>query len=425
MNVLHSVEIKGLWGQKAANLILNRDVNFLIGPNGSGKTTIINTIVAALTADARALLQTPFEEVQIRLNQIGGSRRPSIRVVKQAGERSAIQYFLKSSANATPIEYRIEEPDDRLRYHLYNSWSHRFPSQIEIEHPFGPLRQALSELFDLTWLSIHRAKSFRRQNEEDAYDSTVDQKLGDLSNEFVRFFSGLSQAASQEMHRFQETVFLALLIENPEEMIRDAARPMDIKAEKDALAEIYNELNVSPEKFQSRMESHFKGVATAIGKFHKGKDFGANDFTMLIMNLRIQSIVQDWNEVTARQTEIFEPRNTFLSVIHGLMEGKKFEINDRNELTVKVNGNPLPLSSLSSGEKQMVIILGEALLQDRSPSIYIADEPELSLHVDWQEALVRNIRLINPEAQILFATHSPDIVGGYSKNLFDVKDYLQ
>jgi predicted ATP-dependent endonuclease of OLD family len=67
---------------------------------------------------------------------------------------------------------------------------------------------------------------------------------------------------------------------------------------------------------------------------------------------------------------------------------------------------------------------GEALLQEREHWIYIADEPELSLHVTWQEILTDNLRKINPNAQIIFATHSPDIVGSYQNRVFNLEDLL-
>ena len=77
-----------------------------------------------------------------------------------------------------------------------------------------------------------------------------------------------------------------------------------------------------------------------------------------------------------------------------------------------------------SGEKQLLIILGEALLQRSAPWVYIADEPELSLHVTWQESLVRNLKKVNPNAQIVFATHSPDIVSTYEDCVFDMEKIL-
>ncbi|MRE52090.1 AAA family ATPase, partial [Escherichia coli] len=64
----------------------------------------------------------------------------------------------------------------------------------------------------------------------------------------------------------------------------------------------------------------------------------------------------------------------------------------------------------SSGEKQLLIILSEALLQNGKRCLYLADEPELSLHVSWQEKIVNSIFEINKNVQIIFATHSPDVV---------------
>jgi predicted ATPase len=66
---------------------------------------------------------------------------------------------------------------------------------------------------------------------------------------------------------------------------------------------------------------------------------------------------------------------------------------------------------LSSGEKQLLILLSETLLQKEKPAVLIADEPELSLHVLWQERLITSLRALNPSGQIIVATHSPDIVG--------------
>ncbi|WP_236514203.1 AAA family ATPase, partial [Pseudomonas tremae] len=79
---------------------------------------------------------------------------------------------------------------------------------------------------------------------------------------------------------------------------------------------------------------------------------------------------------------------------------------------------------LSSGEKQLLIILGEALLQQSAPYVYIADEPELSLHVSWQEQLTGAISQLNRNAQIIFATHSPDIVGVHSESIIDMERLL-
>jgi len=73
----------------------------------------------------------------------------------------------------------------------------------------------------------------------------------------------------------------------------------------------------------------------------------------------------------------------------------------------------------------LLIILGQSLLQEYSNHVYIADEPELSLHVDWQEKLVSNLKNLNPNSQIIFATHSPDIVGNFYDSIIKVEEAIK
>ena len=75
---------------------------------------------------------------------------------------------------------------------------------------------------------------------------------------------------------------------------------------------------------------------------------------------------------------------------------------------------------LSSGEKQILILLTEALLTVDEPVVYIADEPELSLHVSWQEKLLGSLVRLGGQIQVIVATHSPDIAGNFMHNVIDL-----
>ena len=69
-----------------------------------------------------------------------------------------------------------------------------------------------------------------------------------------------------------------------------------------------------------------------------------------------------------------------------------------------------------------MILLTETLLQQKQPFVFIADEPELSLHIEWQRNLISSIRKLNPNAQIIFATHAPEIAGNYSTRLINMEN---
>lgn len=130
---------------------------------------------------------------------------------------------------------------------------------------------------------------------------------------------------------------------------------------------------------------------------------------------RIHTIVNEWSSVAKRQNEIENRKNIFFEILSVLFQHKKLSVNETNEIVVATeDGRQFPIELLSSGEKQLLIILGNALLlKENETHIYIADEPELSLHIEWQEKLVSSIRRLSPNAQIIFATHSPDIVGSF------------
>ena len=67
------------------------------------------------------------------------------------------------------------------------------------------------------------------------------------------------------------------------------------------------------------------------------------------------------------------------------------------------------LEQLSSGEKQMLLILTTVFLQEEKPNILLMDEPEISLHIGWQDRLISLIRKLNPQCQLILTTHSPNI----------------
>ena len=77
---------------------------------------------------------------------------------------------------------------------------------------------------------------------------------------------------------------------------------------------------------------------------------------------------------------------------------------------------------LSSGEKQILILLTQALLAENSPVVYMADEPELSLHIEWQAMLIDSLLELGGEIQVIVATHSPDIVSDYRESVIPLDD---
>ena len=104
---------------------------------------------------------------------------------------------------------------------------------------------------------------------------------------------------------------------------------------------------------------------------------------------------------------------------------KHVEIDKVRNLLVfrEQGGDVIELEMLSAGEKHLLYILLTVFLMDDKPTVLLMDEPELSLHIEWQEKLIKSIRLLNPKCQIILTPHSPSVfVSGWESKLVYIED---
>ncbi len=102
--------------------------------------------------------------------------------------------------------------------------------------------------------------------------------------------------------------------------------------------------------------------------------------------------------------------------------GKKM-VRTENEIRFTQIGETLLPYQLSSGEKQMLIILLTVLVEDGLPYVLFMDEPEVSLHIEWQKRLIELITELNPNVQIILTTHSPAVImSGWMDKVTEVSD---
>ena len=124
--------------------------------------------------------------------------------------------------------------------------------------------------------------------------------------------------------------------------------------------------------------------------------------------------------------EVKKQHNRFLEIIDILFAHTDKKVDrENNELMFLSGKNKLTPYQLSSGEKQMIVILLTVLIQDNNHSILFMDEPEVSLHLDWQRKLIQYIKELNPNVQIILATHSPGIIlEGWADKVSEMSDLI-
>ncbi len=102
--------------------------------------------------------------------------------------------------------------------------------------------------------------------------------------------------------------------------------------------------------------------------------------------------------------------------------GKKI-VRTENEIMFSQIGETLYPYQLSSGEKQILAILLTVLVQDNLPHVFFMDEPEVSLHIEWQKVLIDRIVELNPNVQVILTTHSPAVImNGWMDCVTEVSD---
>ena len=145
------------------------------------------------------------------------------------------------------------------------------------------------------------------------------------------------------------------------------------------------------------------------------------DYQVNIGNLIIEEL-QKGNLQAAQ--EFSAAKTKFQDIIDDLFKdtGKKI-VRTENEISFSQIGETLVPYQLSSGEKQMLVILLTVLVENNLPYVLFMDEPEVSLHIEWQQRLIETILDLNPNVQIILTTHSPAVImNGWMDRVTEVSD---
>lgn len=123
-------------------------------------------------------------------------------------------------------------------------------------------------------------------------------------------------------------------------------------------------------------------------------------------------------------TELTKPKKLFQDLIDELFAPTAKTIHrSSNEIFFNQYGETISPYMLSSGEKQLLVIMLTALVQECRPAVMFMDEPEISLHIEWQQRLITLVHTLNPKAQIILCTHSPAIImDGWLDAVTEIED---
>ena len=381
--MIRKLEVKGLNGRIKANLDFNEDLNIITGRNGSGKTTLLKLIWYLMSGNLeRIFLDIPFDYVSIVTDlfslNITHIDSEKVRFVSEENTFSKSVDFTVNVNPETDQEYteKLYELNVDIADAVKNSFF--FPTFRRIEGGFSRLSRRFVD--SGRYYRYHRATEM------------LQEEMSDLSN-----------SISVGDHKFIASI-----------STHDIVRLLTQKYAD--ISEKINELQANlSQKITKRIEDYS-------GNSSDFNTHESQDATPVLDD--IQKSVE---ETTKRRKDLLKPFSVLARLTQEILEyqqigvAEQFASSEDTEgitlgkgtegITLGVANEAIVSEKLSAGEKQMLSFLCYNAFSDNT-TIFI-DEPELSLHIDWQRLLLPTLLDQGTGNQFFIATHSPFIFSGY------------
>ena len=427
--IIDSVNIEGFWGNKKANAKFNQDVTIFIGLNGTGKTTFVNLIAAAISVDVSQLSNFQFDSISIKLiDRKDKRKRKTITISRQQyNENPALDiynYQIGSNHYQIITEARILKNINKNRQSVSRSFL------IHTREQSIKLKQYLGDLLELSQISVYR-QSHNQNLDNDPRQrlSDVDERLKQLLERFARYQLKLETKLNEISKKFQQQTVSSLLYNQEFDKLvanKSELKKIDLQKLSKDLYAAFSELGIKDKT--NNIEVHIEHIGKSIARLQEQGFSNVDDVLALPLIYRTNHIINSLTNSEEEKKQITKSRQEFFKILQQFMIGKSFHYDNKSgEFSFSLDEdtfNSFPWSNLSSGEKQLLIQFLEVLLQESKSVIFIADEPEISLHVKWQENLLSAIRGLNENAQLIIATHSPDIVADFGDKVIDMEEVI-
>jgi len=445
--LLESLEVK-LWDETPRQINFFSDVNFLIGPNGSGKTTVIRLINALVGADFQTMRALPFSNAKFTFRHTMDDSMRIIQIVRHAPNSLKLSDLFNSDLEISVSD--LLDADDLDTVSILStviSGRNKYGLHLDLwgteksEDPVAKLSGLLRSLVQATWLSVHRGTLKKQDGVTFNYDSTIDQRLADIGNRFNQFITEVDSRTKELSEEFQRQIFLNLTLKGETGQFDIASlREINLTAQHATMEGIFHHFQIDAVEYSQALSKHIGAAANAIAATRSEasedrslENLSPSQIISIASVVQTQRIIELWKKYQSENQIATATRDLLVKILNQYMPKKEAYISNQGQMlffSQRFPGDDQSYkdralfwpSELSSGEKQIYILFCEAALQRRNPVLYLLDEPELSLHISWQERLVESLRMLNPNAQIIAATHSPDVIADFTDLVHNLGD---
>lgn len=430
-NMLSKIIIENLHGRNSKiELEFKEGVNIIHGPNGAGKTTILHIISNALNGDFGRFSYLKFDTIKL----VFGKNKHITITKSENNKRPKIEYQIKGRLNSNG-----EKKNDTIDVNDFINKEERIFESIQERRGYFPSTD-LMEIFKRGNSIIPYAyyPAFRTMIEAWSYkdiytrgatrhaDKTIQARLlfgqftpilnfPSIIDIYEQFTRDLEKAIFQVGKKDSELLYQAII--NIAEVLtnRNQNNNTDIKVIiKDILDKIDTLENSTYTKNIYRNIDIYRKLKACFKNFNAENGYSEMGSVLTIYQELLKSRLSE-------QENAFADIKRYLDTVNSFFVDKSLDITsstvnfDENYGRIRVvyaNGTKSSLKELSSGERQIITLLYASTKLDSSQIILI-DEPEISLHLDWQETLMRKMTQQLKNNQIIVCTHSPVIASGY------------
>ncbi len=413
---LTEVNITGLFGSRDfAFRLEHKEPTLLTGSNGSGKSTLLRAINAIGTGEWRTLGNLPFESIELTFAHgthfyLRQESRLTVRLNDEPFEVSLedlevadymglpddlVSSMLPDVVSIGPGMYELRgrylDREDLAKY-LYQRGYIRFSEELAPLAKFVDMFHLLFVTDQRLVVSDQRLDGFRHRPARVANRTAADLAARELGRQMQ---AALSAYASESQRRDRDF---------PQRVVRAMASTDEIPV--------------------TRIEGLLKEVEKdrialqAVGLLPR--DLPADPFRDLpLHDPKVRPVIETWVQDTRAKFEVLadlrDRLTLFVDFLNQHYENKRVVAQSREGFRIEIDeGNSLVPSSLSSGEQQILVLAYEVLFKSEQETLVLIDEPELSLHVLWQDSFVEDLSRMGAvrNLQFILATHSPSLIGG-------------
>jgi predicted ATP-binding protein involved in virulence len=431
---IHTTKLFGLFDH-IVPLNMDERITIIHGPNGFGKTAILRLISALFNRQFSVLFELPFESFSLEFDD------GKTLTLKQPNTKTASKDARTRRSRLPVVEYDGKSED--LSRLVSADVAEMPPGAIDDYLPFlsrtGPrewFNQHTNEILTLDDIAVQFADHFphaRHQVKE------MQSWLGTLIDSFTVHYIRAQRLETIERPRQvrRERILspTAAVLLYAQELAQKIQQTLGRYAELSTSLDRTFPHRLVAQQSQSQLSLYDlrQKLSTLEDRQNKLADVGLLDaevYPVPVPNFDDSKIdvLSVYVDDAAKKLDVFddlyERINLFRALLNKRFEFKSVSINRQTGFEFHTHARePLAPTGLSTGEQHEVVLLYELLFRVSRNSLILVDEPEISLHIAWQEQFLRDLKDITQlsEFDILIATHSPQIIS----NRWDLTVELQ